>query len=79
MGSLCVNAEQNPQNLTHIVINNGAHESVGGQPTAARLSSISKIAKSAGYKKIITVDMIEQIKDAINECLEYENESATRR
>ncbi len=73
MGSLCVNAEQNPKNLTHIVINNGAHESVGGQPTAARLSSISKIAKSAGYKKIIAVEMIEEIKDAINECLKYEN------
>lgn len=33
MGAMAVIAHMKPGNLVHIVINNGAHESVGGQPT----------------------------------------------
>jgi phosphonopyruvate decarboxylase len=52
MGSLAIIAQQNPQNLKHIVINNGAHDSVGGQPTVALEIDLPSIARSCGYKSI---------------------------
>lgn len=49
MGALAVNAASGAQNLIHIVINNGAHETVGGMPTAARNLSLADVARSCGY------------------------------
>lgn len=39
-------------NLKHIVVNNGAHDSVGGQPTAAHDVSLTGVAKACGYRVI---------------------------
>ena len=40
-------------NLMHIILNNGAHDSVGGQPTAAFNISLQKIADGFGYSNIM--------------------------
>ena len=45
-----------PKNYRHIVFNNGAHESVGGQPTLAFDIDIPSIAKASGYKEAISVE-----------------------
>lgn len=50
MGSMAVIGGANPQNLIHIVINNNAHETVGGMPTAAKGIDICKIALACGYQ-----------------------------
>ncbi len=47
MGGLVISGKQT--NLIHIVINNGAHDSVGGQPTTAENFNLSKIAADCGY------------------------------
>lgn len=55
-GGLIESARQS--NLLHIVLNNGAHDSVGGQPTAAFNINLQKIADGFGYsdvKKAATV------------------------
>ena len=44
MGSLAIIGTQAPPNLRHVVINNGAHDSVGGQPTAAREIDLCAVA-----------------------------------
>lgn len=49
MGSLAIAGTRAPGNLLHIVLNNGAHESVGGQPTAAFSVELPKIATACGY------------------------------
>ena len=49
LGSLAVTANQPLPNLLHIVLNNGAHESVGGQPTAGQAANMTQIACAAGY------------------------------
>lgn len=49
MGSLVVNANHAPGNLIHVVIHNGAHESVGGMPVDSNNRSLSQIAMSCGY------------------------------
>ncbi|ORC87120.1 putative phosphonopyruvate decarboxylase [Trypanosoma theileri] len=45
--------EPNPlQNYKHVVFNNGAHDSVGGQPTAGFDISLTQVAKACGFKII---------------------------
>jgi phosphonopyruvate decarboxylase len=55
MGGLTAIGTRAPSNLRHVVINNGAHDSVGGQPTVALKINIPAIAKAAGYGKAVTV------------------------
>ena len=50
MGSLAIIGSQQPSNLRHVVINNGAHDSVGGQPTAAAVIDIPAVAMACGYR-----------------------------
>jgi phosphonopyruvate decarboxylase len=50
MGSLAVVAAQRPRNFVHVLLNNGAHESVGGQPTSAGNIDFSRLVTAVGYK-----------------------------
>ncbi|NGP76668.1 phosphonopyruvate decarboxylase [Balneolaceae bacterium YR4-1] len=54
MGSLGIIGENAPANFKHIVLNNGAHDSVGGQPTVGFNISIPTIAEGAGYLTTFT-------------------------
>jgi phosphonopyruvate decarboxylase len=59
MGSLAISADC--PNLLHIVINNGAHDSVGGQPTKGAVLDFTKIATACGYacvSRVVTKDGI---------------------
>lgn len=55
MGSLAFIAQQQLKNFVHIVLNNGAHESVGGMPTSACELSIADVARSCGYPHAETI------------------------
>jgi len=50
MGNMAIIGQKAPKNFKHIIFNNGSHESVGGQPTAASVINIPKIADGCGYK-----------------------------
>ena len=56
MGSMAVLGANKPKNLIHIVINNGAHETVGGMPTVAADIDLVAIAKACGYPNAVCVD-----------------------
>ena len=49
MGSLAAIGAEQPENLIHVVLNNGVHESVGGQPSALRNVDLLALARSVGY------------------------------
>lgn len=59
MGSLAVMGASAPANLVHIVINNGAHETVGGMPTVAGKIDLTGVAKACGYKNAVRVETFE--------------------
>lgn len=59
-----------PKNFIHVVFNNGAHESVGGQPTLGFGIDICAIAKACGYKEAITVSTAEEFM-ALSERINY--------
>lgn len=56
MGSMAVLGSNHPDNLIHIVINNTAHETVGGMPTVAGNINLTAIAKACGYPYAVCVD-----------------------
>lgn len=56
MGSMAVMGANKPKNLIHVVINNGAHETVGGMPTVADSIDLVAIAKACGYPNTVSVD-----------------------
>ncbi|CAG7830675.1 unnamed protein product, partial [Allacma fusca] len=58
-----------PANFNHVVLNNGAHDSVGGQPTAASEAdlSITSVAQSVGYKNTWIATSTEQVHAAVKE------------
>lgn len=49
MGAMAVLGSVGPKNLVHILINNGAHETVGGMPTVAGQVDFPSIARACGY------------------------------
>ncbi|MDL2232639.1 phosphonopyruvate decarboxylase [Ruminococcaceae bacterium OttesenSCG-928-L11] len=61
MGALSTIGARHPHNLNHVVLNNEAHETVGGMPTSAGISELEGIAASAGYRYVQTVESIESL------------------
>lgn len=58
-----------PANYRHIVFNNGAHESVGGQPTLGFEMDIPAVGHACGYQEIYSVATREEI-ERILPCLQ---------
>ena len=56
MGSMAVIGTNKPKKLIHIVINNGAHETVGGMPTVAGSIDLVGVAKACGYPNAVRVE-----------------------
>ena len=56
MGSMAIVASKSPSNYIHVVFNNGAHDSVGGQPTVGLKIDLPAVAKAVGYSTIYSVD-----------------------
>lgn len=73
MGAMAVIGANKPGNLIHIVINNGAHETVGGMPTVAGKIDLVGIAKACGYPYTASVDSFEKL-DAELEAAKQRNE-----
>jgi len=61
MGAMAVMGANKPGNIVHIIINNGAHETVGGMPTVASEINFVDIAKACGYPYAVCVDTFEAL------------------
>lgn len=65
MGAMATIGTYAPGNLIHILVNNGAHESVGGMPTVAFNIDFRKIATACGYKYVDYVEDTISLENAI--------------
>ena len=61
LGALPVIGRRLPRNLIHVVINNGAHETVGGMPVCSGSMNISELAAASGYSLVLTADNEENL------------------
>ena len=61
MGAGAIVGNQPAPNYKHILINNGCHESVGGQATVGFAIDFQKIAEASGYKQTWLVDKMDDL------------------
>ena len=61
MGAMAVIGASAPENLIHIVINNSAHETVGGMPTAAGKIDLSGAAQACGYVNVYCANKFSEL------------------
>ena len=57
---MAIIGSKQPKNYIHVVFNNGAHDSVGGQPTVGLDIDLPGIARSVRYNAVHTVSDIER-------------------
>ena len=65
LGALPLIAQRAPTNFVHTVIDNGAHETVGGMPVCSGALNLTALAEAAGYKEVITADSEASLCDAL--------------
>lgn len=66
-GALGIVASMKPKNFFHILFNNGAHESVGGQPTIGYQLDATVIAKASGYSHVLRASSADEIVEALQQ------------
>ena len=65
MGNMAITASMKCKNYVHVVFNNGAHDSVGGQPTVGLKIDLCAVAKAVGYVATYSVDTMEALEDTL--------------
>ncbi len=66
MGAMAVIGANKPHNLVHVIINNSAHETVGGMPTVAGQIDLVTIARACGYSYAATVNSFDYLDCELN-------------
>lgn len=67
MGSMALIGSESPDNLIHVVINNEAHESVGGMPTSVSKISLIDVAKACGYKSVLSAETEDEVIETLSQ------------
>jgi phosphonopyruvate decarboxylase len=65
MGSMAIVASKAPKNYVHVVFNNGAHDSVGGQPTVGLKINFPAIAQAVSYPAVYSVETKEYLQELL--------------
>ena len=66
MGNMAIVGSKHPENYVHVIFNNGAHDSVGGQPTVGHEIDLVEIARAMHYEHAECVWTPEQLKEALD-------------
>lgn len=73
MGSMAIVANKTPKNYVHVVFNNGAHDSVGGQPTVGLRIDLPAVAKAVGYKATYSIDSKAELESVLAKVNNFES------
>ena len=65
MGAMAVIGAARPKNLVHVVLNNAAHETVGGMPTAAGGTDLPGVSRCCGYPTALTANTFPELECAL--------------
>jgi phosphonopyruvate decarboxylase len=69
LGALAMIADSAPANLVHVILDNGIHESTGGQRTAGETTSFAGVAAAAGYRSAVECETFAEVADALRSAL----------
>ena len=67
LGALATLAYEQPKNLVHVLLDNEAHESTGGQSTVSHSMDLAGVARSCGYTDVSKVDTAEDLESALRD------------
>lgn len=67
MGATAVIGSKKPENFIHVVLNNCAHETVGGLPTVFGDIEFTEVAKACGYRKVLSVSCEKALLEALEQ------------
>ena len=67
MGAMAVIGASAPHNLIHVIVNNCAHETVGGMPTVAGSADLVAVARACGYPRATRVEDFDALDRALAE------------
>jgi phosphonopyruvate decarboxylase len=66
LGAMCTIGYQRPKNLTHVLLDNGIHESTGGQVTVSRSVNFCALAAASGYPSSTVASTPDELQHAIS-------------
>jgi phosphonopyruvate decarboxylase len=66
MGALATIGHECPPNLTHILLDNGMHESTGGQATVSRSIDAAAVAEACGYQRVLRLSNLRDIEEELS-------------
>ena len=69
LGTLPLIASEAPPNLVHVILDNEAYESTGGQPSITSNFDLAETAASAGYPWTRRVQSLEELETALTDAL----------
>jgi len=75
LGALTTIGHYNPENFYHILIDNNAHESTGGQPTVSDTVNFKKICLGSGYKSVYRADNRDNLKNELGKLFQEKGPS----
>ena len=75
MGSLATIGAYAPENLIHVVLDNGVHDSTGGQATVSPHVDFAQVALACGYRQAATTDTLAGFGEALAKVSENSNPS----
>ncbi len=67
MGALAITGALKARNFKHVIVNNGAHDSVGGQPTVAFDVDVPGIAHACGYESVFCAQTKQELQSSLEE------------
>jgi phosphonopyruvate decarboxylase len=66
LGAMTTIAHEQPQNLLHLLFDNGMHESTGGQATVAHNVDFCSVAAACGYPKVFAVGDVDELRETVD-------------
>ncbi len=69
LGNLSTVGRERPGRFVHVILNNGTHDSTGGQHTAGSSVDFAAIAAASGYRTCLRVDNVAGLRDGIERAL----------
>jgi phosphonopyruvate decarboxylase len=67
LGTMATVGAYAPPNLTHILLDNGVHDSTGGQATVSASVDFALVAHACGYRYAATADSLDGFETALND------------
>lgn len=65
MGALATIGHYRPPNLVHVLLDNGVHESTGGQATVSGSVDWAAVAQACGYPRVVRIQSLAQLKEEL--------------